>query len=95
VIEHREDIEMSDGLTLSETGAAELSGHDKSELVKMIRETVQRIEDLYRPTRAMIQSSVVSTDPVMLGLYGARDGLMDAERSILGIGLRFPGHSEV
>ena len=81
---------MTDGLRLSETGAAELSDADERELVKMIRSTVQRIEDLYRPTRALMPSSAVSSDPVMLGLYGARDALMDAERSILGIGLRPP-----
>lgn len=76
---------MSDGLTLSEAGAAEISDDNQRELIQMIRATVQRIEDLYRPTRAVMRSNVVSSDPVILGLYGARDALMDAERSILAL----------
>lgn len=78
---------MVEGLTLDETGAAALSDSDNRELVRKIREVVQDIEDLYRPTRALMPSSKVQTDPVMLGLYGARDALMAAEGSILGIRL--------
>lgn len=76
---------MSDGLTLSVAGSAEISDDNQRELIQMIRATVQRIEDLYRPTRALMSPNVVSSDPVMLGLYGARDALMDAERSILAL----------
>lgn len=78
---------MIEGLTLNETGDAALSDSDNRELVRKIREVVQDIENLYRPTRARMPSAKVQTDPVMLGLYGARDALIAAEGSILGIRL--------
>lgn len=78
---------MSDGLTLSATGAAELSNADSDELVAKMRAIVQGIEDLYRPTRAMMPSDKAITDPVLLALYGARDSLIEAENCILRIGL--------
>jgi len=78
---------MSDGLTLSATGAAQISDNDVDDLVRKIRAIVQDVENLYRPTRAMMDSNKVRTDPVMLGLYGARDNLIEAENSILRIAL--------
>lgn len=78
---------MIEGLTLNEAGEAALSDADNRELVRKLREVVQDIENLYRPTRALMPSARVQTDPVMLGLYGARDALMAAEGSILRIGL--------
>jgi len=82
------DTMMSDGLTLTATGAAHISDSDVDDLVLRIRAIVQDIENLYRPTRAMMASDKVRTDPVLLGLYGARDGLIDAETSILKIALQ-------
>lgn len=78
---------MSDGLTLSAEGAAKISDNDRDELIRNIRAIVQDVENLYRPTRAEMPSHRVSSDPVMLGLYGARDGLIAAENSILKIAL--------
>ena len=78
---------MSDGLTLSAEGAAQISDKDRDELIRNIRAIVQDVENLYRPTRAQMASHKVSSDPVMLGLYGARDGLIAAENSILKIAL--------
>lgn len=82
---------MTDGLTLTEDGAAVLSRTDERELVAKIRAIVHDVENLYRPTRALMPSSKVNTDPVMLGLYGARDALIAAEGSILGIALQPAG----
>ncbi|MCK9826181.1 hypothetical protein NOCD_22075, partial [Nocardioides cavernae] len=81
------DTMMSDGLTLSAEGAAQISDNDRDELIRNIRAIVQDVENLYRPTRAEMPSHRVSSDPVMLGLYGARDGLIAAENSILKIAL--------
>ena len=78
---------MRDGLTLSAEGAAQISDNDRDKLIRSIRAIVQDIENLYRPTRAMMTSDKVRTDPVLLGLYGARDGLIEAETSILKIAL--------
>lgn len=78
---------MSDGLTLSAEGAAQISDNDRDELIRKIRGIVQDVEDLYRPTRAAMPSGKVSSDAVMLGLYGARDSLIAAEGSILSIAL--------
>jgi len=78
---------MSDGLTLSETGSANISDNDVDDLVRKIRAIVQNVEDLYRPIRPAMHPSKVTTDPVMLGLYGARDALIEAENSILKISL--------
>ncbi len=84
---------MSDGLTLSAEGAAQISDNDRDELIRKIRGIVQDVENLYRPTRAMMASEKVRTDPALLGLYGARDGLIAAETSILKIALH-PANEE-
>jgi hypothetical protein len=89
------DTMMSDGLTLTATGAAHISDSDVDDLVLRIRAIVQDIENLYRPTRAMMTSDKVRTDPVLLGLYGARDGLIDAETSILKIALQPAGEQKM
>ena len=76
---------MIEGLTLNQGGDAVLTDGDNRELVRKIRDVVQDIENLYRPTRALMPSTKVQTDPVMLGLYAARDALMAAEGAILRI----------
>lgn len=82
---------MSEGLTLSAKGAAELSNTDRDEIIRKIREVVQDVENLYRPAREIMPSGNVSTDPVMLALYSARDNLIEAENSILRLLLQRDG----
>jgi len=83
----KKDEEMIEGLTLNQDGDAKLSGGDNRELVRKIRDVVQDIENLYRPTRGRMPSTKVQADPVMLGLYAARDALIAAEGAILRIGI--------
>jgi hypothetical protein len=82
---------MSEGLTLSATGAAELSNSDRDEIIRNIRAIVQEVENLYRPAREIMPPGKVSTDPVMLALYSARDNLIEAENSILRLLLQNDG----